>query len=255
MVVTSQADATRAGARDARSRAATRSTPRSRRPSRSAVTQPFSTGLGGGAFVLICAGRRRGRRARRARDGAGRGDAATCTCEPGVPERASLARSARGRDAGLRGRPRAGARALRHALARRRAAPAIALAEQGFAIGPYHARMLEACARHGAARALRARPRASSSRRRARGAAPGWRLRAARPRARRCGGSRAQGPDAFYRGDVGRAIAEEVQAQGGLLTLGGPRRLRAEAARAAARPLPRLRGDLRSRRPRRAACR
>ena len=135
------------------------------------VTQPFSTGIGGGAFILL-----------RLADGevvaVDARETAPAAAEremylrPGVPERASvlgpLAVATPGLVAGLAlVQERWGTLPLARVLQ-----PAIRLAEQGFAIGPYHARMLEGLRAIGARGALRRRPRGSSSRRRERAPSP-----------------------------------------------------------------------------------
>ncbi len=213
MVVTSQVDATQAGvellaaggnAVDAAVAAAFAL----------AVTQPFSTGIGGGAFVLI-----------RLADGevvaldcretAPAAADADMFVRPGVPERASLrgglAVATPGLVEGLAlALARYGTRSLAEVLA-----PAIRLADAGFAIGPYHAGMLEEMRGHG----LDARfpetgriqfpPPGTPVR-------PGWVL-VQKDLARTLRAIAKRGPDAFYRGDVARRIAAEVKAEGGIL--------------------------------------
>lgn len=142
MVVTSQADATRAGvamlerggnAIDAAAAAAFAL----------AVTQPFSAGLGGGAFLLIhlADGRTIALDARETAPAAALRD---MFVQPGLPEQASLAGplavATPGFVAGLAlALEQHGSLPLAEVMA-----PAIALAEEGFPIGPYHVRMLEA---------------------------------------------------------------------------------------------------------------
>jgi gamma-glutamyltranspeptidase/glutathione hydrolase len=213
MVVTSQVEATRAGhallaaggnAVDAAVAAAFAL----------AVVQPFSAGLGGGAFVLIrtADGRAVAVDARETAPAAATADMFT---RPGVAENASLmgplAVATPGFVAGMAlTLERFGSCSLADVLA-----PAIALAEHGFPIGPYHARMLAAMAERGMrerfAETARIQFPASGP------PLPGWRLvqsdladtlrRIAR-----------DGPDVARSGDIAGAIAEEVQAHGGILT-------------------------------------
>ena len=140
MVVTSQADATRAGvaileaggnAVDAAVAAAFAL----------GVTQPFSTGIGGGAFILIrtADGRVAAIDARETAPAAATPDMYT---RPGVAARASvsgpLAVATPGLVAGLDlALARYGTKSLSECLQ-----PAIALAETGFEVGPYAARLM-----------------------------------------------------------------------------------------------------------------
>jgi gamma-glutamyltranspeptidase/glutathione hydrolase len=213
MVVTSQGDATRAGvaifeaggnAVDAAVAAAFAV----------CVTQPFSTGIGGGAFVLI----RRASGEVVAIDGRETAPAAAARdmfVQPGVPEDASrvgaLAVATPGLVAGLAlALERYGTLPLARVLE-----PAIALAEQGFAIGPYHARMLEGLREHGLAARFPETARIQFP-----GEGParqGWRLvqpelgASLRLLAR-------EGPAAFYRGAIAAAIADYMKQTGGLVT-------------------------------------
>jgi gamma-glutamyltranspeptidase/glutathione hydrolase len=213
MVVTSQAEATRAGLRllesggnavDAAVAAAFAI----------AVTQPFSAGLGGGAFVLIRSADGRAV-AIDARETAPAAATPDMYVRPGVAPDASLAGPlavatpsfVSGMAIALE---RYGTRSLNEVVA-----PAIELAEQGFPIGPHHVRMLGFVAQRGLRERFQetARIQLPPS-----GVAlrPGWRLvqtdlaetlrRVAR-----------DGPEVMLRGDVAGAIAEEVQAQGGIL--------------------------------------
>jgi gamma-glutamyltranspeptidase/glutathione hydrolase len=214
MVVTSQADATRAGvamlerggnAVDAAVAAAFAL----------AVTQPFSAGLGGGAFLLIH--RADGSSvALDARETAPAKASRDMYLRPGVPERASLlgplAVATPGFVAGLAlALEEHGSVSLAEALA-----PAIALAEQGFAIGPYHARMLAFMAARGMPERfpetgrIQFPPAGEAPR-------PGWRLvqsDLARTLRRIAG----EGPQVFYRGDLARAIAADQRKNGGLVS-------------------------------------
>ncbi len=212
MVVSSQADATRAGleqlaaggnAVDAAVAAAFAI----------GVTQPFSTGVGGGAFVLLrlADGRVLALDARETAPAAADRD---MFVRPGLPERASLwgglAVATPGLVAGLvELLEQHGTRSLPEVLA-----PAIRLAAEGFPIGPYHARMLEAMRARGLAERFPETARIQFPPQPAR---PGWRLvqtdLAATLRA-----LAARGPEAFYTGETARRIAEAVKAHGGVLT-------------------------------------
>jgi gamma-glutamyltranspeptidase/glutathione hydrolase len=214
MVVTSEAHATRAGhtlleqggnAIDAAVAAAFAL----------AVTQPFSAGLGGGAFLLIRTADGQAV-ALDARETAPAAATADLFVRPGVPEHASiagpLAVATPGFTTGLAlALERYGTRSLADVLA-----PAIALAEQGFPIGAYHARML---ARMGGLGLPQRFPETGRIQFPAQGVtpAPGWRLvqsdlaETLRRIAR-------EGPEVMQRGDVAGWIVEEVQAQGGILS-------------------------------------
>jgi gamma-glutamyltranspeptidase/glutathione hydrolase len=214
MVVTSQADATRAGhamlarggnAVDAAVAAAFAL----------GVTQPFSAGIGGGAFLLIrtADGQAVALDARETAPAAAERD---MYVQPGVPERASLAGplavATPGFVAGLAlALEQHGTLSLATALA-----PAIALAEQGFAIGPYHARMLGFMQRMGmpvrfpeTARIQFPPPGEAP--------APGWRL-VQTDLAQTLRRIAAEGPDVFYRGDIAAAIAADQRKNGGLVS-------------------------------------
>ena len=214
MVVTSQADATRAGvamlevggnAVDAAVAAAFALS----------VTEPFSTGLGGGAFILI-----------RVPDGEvvaiDTRETAPAAADrdmyvrPGVPEGASLlgplAVATPGLAAGLGlALERYGTLPLAQVMA-----PSIALAEEGFAIGPRHARMLEFMRARGLAQRF---PETARIQFPGDGVAaqPGWRLVQTDLAAtlRRIA---LQGPDVFFRGEIAEAIADHMKSLGGLLT-------------------------------------
>ena len=214
MVVSSQADATRAGvamlesggnAVDAAIATAFAV----------GVTQPFSTGIGGGAFILI-----------RAADGdvvaIDARETAPAAADrdmyvrEGVPERASLAGplavATPGLVSGLAlALERYGTKPLAEVMA-----PAIALAGDGFAIGPRHARMIEFMRGRGLAvnfpetAAIQFPPDGTPAR-------PGWRLVQADLAATLRRIAR-EGPPGFYEGPVARAIAAGVKERGGILT-------------------------------------
>jgi gamma-glutamyltranspeptidase/glutathione hydrolase len=180
-----------------------------------AVTEPYHSGLGGGGFLLV-----------RLADGsafaldARETAAAAATRDmfvrPGVAADASrlgpLAVATPGLVAGLaEALARWGTKPLATVMA-----PAIRLAEDGFEIGVRHARVLGIVSEMG----LPARfpetariqlPPDGKPR-------PGWRLvqpelaKTLRTIAR-------EGPDAFYRGGIAKAIAAEMERQGGLVTL------------------------------------
>jgi gamma-glutamyltranspeptidase/glutathione hydrolase len=180
-----------------------------------AVTQPYSAGLGGGAFVLIRSADGRAV-AIDARETAPAAATPDLFVRPGVPERASLvgalAVATPGFTSGLaRALERYGTRSLADVLA-----PAIELAEQGFPIGPNHARMLERMAATGLPQRF---PETGRIQFPADGRAPlpGWRLVQA-DLAETLRRIAREGPDVMQRGDVAGEIAETVQADGGILT-------------------------------------
>jgi gamma-glutamyltranspeptidase/glutathione hydrolase len=180
-----------------------------------AVTQPFSAGLGGGAFVLV-----------RAADGEVAAIDARETA-PAAADRDMYVRPGVAPDASLKGALAVATPGFVRgmALAQERygrlswaqvLAPAIRLADEGFEIGPYHARML------GRMRALGLPkffpetgwiqfPRAGTE------ARPGWRLRQ-KDLATTLRTLAEQGPDAFYTGEIARRIAAEMERRRGLLT-------------------------------------
>ncbi len=214
MVVASQSDATRAGVEmlEAGGNAIDAAVATA---FALAVSQPFSTGLGGGAFLLL-------RRADGsvfaldARETAPAAADAEMYVRPGVPERASmfgpLAVATPGLVAGLAlAQERWGTLGLERVMQ-----PAIRLAEQGFAIGPYHARMLENLRAAGFAARLGETARIQFPPDAAR-AEPGWRLRQP-DLARTLRLIATQGPDVFYRGEIAVAIADELARTGGLVT-------------------------------------
>jgi gamma-glutamyltranspeptidase/glutathione hydrolase len=214
MVVASQSDATRAGVEmlEAGGNAVDAAVATAFALS---VTQPFSTGLGGGAFLLL-------RRADGsvvaldARETAPAAADADMYVRPGVPERASmfgpLAVATPGLVAGLAlAQLRWGTLPLARVIE-----PAIRLAEQGFAIGPYHARMLEHLRAAGLAARLGETARIQFPPDGAR-AEPGWRLRQP-DLARTLRLIAERGPAAFYQGEVAAAIADTLAREGGLVT-------------------------------------
>jgi gamma-glutamyltranspeptidase/glutathione hydrolase len=180
------------------------------------VTEPYHSGIGGGGFLLVrlasgeafaldaretapaAATREMFRREGLAKDASRLGPLSVAT--PGLV--AGLAEAL----------ARWGTKPLPEALA-----PAIRLAEEGFAIGPRHARVLGAAAEMG----IPARfPETARIQLPPGGKppAPGWRLvqpelaKTLRTIAR-------EGPDAFYRGGIAKAIAAEMERQGGLVKL------------------------------------
>jgi len=179
------------------------------------VTQPFSTGIGGGAFILI-----------RLADGTvvaidGRETAPGAAdrdmyVRPGVAEDASaygaLAVGTPGIVAGLAlALERYGTLPLAQVMA-----PAIRLARDGFAIGPYHVEMMEWKRPKLEGRfpeTLRVQyPPAGVA------LEPGWRL-VQTDLAHTLEQIAEHGPRAFYEGKIAKAIAASVQEGGGLLTL------------------------------------
>ena len=214
MVVTSQADATRAGhamlvqgdnAVDAATAAAFAV----------GVTQPFSTGIGGGAFVLVRLGPGR-YVAIDARETAPARATRDMFVRPGVADDASLrgglAVATPGLVAGLVAvQERYGSLPLRTVLA-----PAIRLAGDGFEIGPYHARMIERMreslsgdARFAETVRIQFPPEGVA-------AEPGWRL-VQRDLADTLEAIARDGPRAFYEGAIARAIARTMRETGGVL--------------------------------------
>jgi gamma-glutamyltranspeptidase/glutathione hydrolase len=182
-----------------------------------AVTQPFSAGVGGGAFLLI---RTPDKRivALDARETAPAAATREMYLHPGLPERASLfgplAVSTPGFVAGLLlALEQYGSLPLPDVME-----PAIALAEHGFDIGPYHARLLQ---RVGSRFGIRERfPGTAQIQYPPEGEpiVPGWRLvqeDLARTLRRIADAGRA----GFYEGAVARAIADDMAKSGGLVTL------------------------------------
>ena len=214
MVVTAQVDSTRAGvamlalggnAVDAAVAAAFASS----------VTEPYSAGIGGGAFILLrlASGALVAIDARETAPAAATRD---MYLGPDVPERASLegplSVATPGLVAGLSlALERYGTMSLADVME-----PAIALARRGFEIGPYHVEELEW---------LRERdfPERFPETARIQFPPPGaplepdWRLvqsDLARTLEQIAGG----GPDVFYRGAVARAIADDMAKSGGILS-------------------------------------
>jgi gamma-glutamyltranspeptidase / glutathione hydrolase len=180
-----------------------------------AVTQPFSAGLGGGAFVLIRTGLGEVH-AIDARETAPAAATRDMFGQPGVPEGASLVGGlAVGTPGFVAGcalvLERWGSLPLSDVLK-----PAIALAEQGFAIGLYHANMIEAMRARGLAQRfpetarIQFPPEGTPAR-------PGWRLVQPELAAtlRRIA---AEGARAMYRGELADALAAAAQSRGGILT-------------------------------------
>ncbi|MCP5039871.1 MAG: gamma-glutamyltransferase [bacterium] len=214
MVVTSQADAARAGramlanggnAVDAAVATAFALS----------VTQPFSTGLGGGAFILIRTAQGQ-TVALDARETAPAKAHRDMYVADGVPERASVwGPLASGTPGLLRGLvlalERYGTLPLETVLE-----PAIVLAEQGFEIGPYHARMVARMRERLAAERFPETARIQWG-----GGEPievGWRL-VQKDLGRTLRTIANEGPDVFYTGRIGRKIVEHLQAQGGILSM------------------------------------
>ena len=177
------------------------------------VTQPFSSGLGGGAFVLIhtvdgetiALDARETAPARAHRD---------MYVAQGVPERASLHGPLAIATPGL-------VRGLALALERWGTLPlatvlepAIELAEQGFEIGPYHARMVGRVRNWLPAERFpeTARIQWGDNER----IEVGWRL-VQRDLASTLRAIAEQGPEVFYTGWVAKKLVDHVQGQGGLL--------------------------------------
>ena len=228
MVVSSQADAARAGASmlAAGGNAIDAAVATAFAVS---VTQPFSSGLGGGCFILI-------RRADGevialdARETAPAAATRDMYLAPGLPERASLwgplAVATPGLVAGLTtALEQYGSLPLAQVLA-----PAIALARDGFAIGPYHVRMIERMRRRLTAERF---PETARIQFPPGEATLGWRL-VQSDLARSLERIAAQGPRAFYQGEIAQAIARSQKTQGGLVTaadLKGYRPVAREAVR------------------------
>jgi gamma-glutamyltranspeptidase/glutathione hydrolase len=178
------------------------------------VTEPYHSGIGGGGFLLIhlASGETIALDARETAPAAATPDMFVA---PGVAEDASrngaLAVATPGLVAGLAlALERWGTKPLAEVLA-----PAITLAEEGFPIGLRHARILGIWRGLGLAERF---PETAAIQAPAPDLAPGWRLVQA-DLARTLRAIAREGPDAFYRGPIARAIAAEVQGRGGLLTV------------------------------------
>jgi len=180
-----------------------------------AVAQPFSAGLGGGAFVLI-----RGAdgtvAAIDARETAPAAADRDLFVRPGVPEGASL-------QGGLAVATPGFVRGMALVLERygtlpwpRVLEPAIRLAKQGFAIGSYHARVLEHMRLAGLPQRFPETgriqfPPAGMP------AKLGWVLRQ-EDLAKTLRRLAEEGADAFYTGEIAARIVEEVEKRGGILS-------------------------------------
>lgn len=179
------------------------------------VSQPFSAGLGGGVFVLI-----------RSADGKiaaidGRETAPAAAdrdmyLRPGVAQGASLLGALAVATPGfVRGMALALERYGTLPLARV-LEPAIRLAEEGFAIGSYHARVLEQMRLAGLPAFFPEtgwiqfpRPQVPAK--------PGWLLRQ-KDLAKTLRRLAARGPDAFYTGQTAARIVDEIKLREGLLS-------------------------------------
>jgi gamma-glutamyltranspeptidase/glutathione hydrolase len=178
------------------------------------VTEPYHSGIGGGGFLLIHLANGE-TIALDARETAPAAAHAGMFVAPGVAADASrsgpLAVATPGLVAGLAlALERWGTRSLPEVME-----PAIELAEQGFPIGMRHARILGVWHRLGHAERF---PETAAIQAPAPDLAPGWRL-VQSELAHTLRAIAKQGPDAFYRGPIARAIAGEVQQRGGLLTV------------------------------------
>jgi gamma-glutamyltranspeptidase/glutathione hydrolase len=179
------------------------------------VTQPFSAGLGGGAFALIrlADGTISAVDARETAPAAADRD---MYVRPGVSPEASLQGVLALATPGfVRGMAltleRHGALPLARVLE-----PAIRLAEEGFAIGPYHARVIERMRQKGLPEAF---PETGEIQFPGRDAVakPGWVLRQ-KDLAKSLRLIAEQGPDAFYQGEIAQRILAEVKRREGLLS-------------------------------------
>jgi gamma-glutamyltranspeptidase/glutathione hydrolase len=215
MVVASQADAARAGAAmlDAGGNAVDAAVATA---FALAVTQPFSAGLGGGAFALV-----------RLSDGSSQALDARETA-PAAASRDMYLRPGVAADASLRGGLAVATPGFVRGMAlllerwgtlplSRVLAPAIRLAKQGFRIGPYHARMLRHMGKTGLLEAfpetgrIQLPPSAAE-------AASGWVLRQ-EDLAGTLRRLAEQGPEAFHAGEIAQRIVAEVRRSGGILSV------------------------------------
>jgi gamma-glutamyltranspeptidase/glutathione hydrolase len=179
------------------------------------VTDPHHSGIGGGGFLLLRLADGRAL-AIDARETAPAGASRDMYVAPGAPERGSqlgaLAVATPGLVAGL---------ALAHERFASRPwaellAPAIRLAEEGFEIGPSHAAAVAFWQKMGLAARF---PETAAMQLPADGKPIRRGFRLAQPDlARTLRTLAAEGPRAFYEGPLAKAIADEVQKRGGLLT-------------------------------------
>jgi gamma-glutamyltranspeptidase/glutathione hydrolase len=179
------------------------------------VSQPFSAGVGGGMFALIrlADGEIVAVDARETAPAAADRD---MYVRPGVDRRASLAGGLAVATPGfVRGMAlmleRYGTLPLATTLE-----PAIRLADEGFPIGPYHARMLERMRQMGMPKFFPETgwiqfPRPGES------AREGWKL-VQKDKAATLRKLAAEGPDIFYTGQVAAQIVAAVKEHGGVLT-------------------------------------
>lgn len=179
------------------------------------VTQPFSSGLGGGAFILIRteAGETIALDARETAPAKAHRD---MYIEEGVPERASMVGPLAVATPGL-------VRGLALALERWGTLPlatvmqpAIELAQDGFEIGPYHARMVSRMRKYLSAERFPETARIQFND--GGEVSVGWRL-VQEDLANTMRIIATQGPESFYTGPVGKEIAREIKRLGGILTL------------------------------------
>jgi len=179
------------------------------------VTEPYHSGIGGGGFVLIhlASGQDIALDARETAPAAATRD---MFVRKGVAQDASrlgpLSIATPGLVAGLaEALARWGTKSLPDAMA-----PAIHLAEEGFAISPRHARILESVRATGFAQRFPETARVQLPPPE-RPITPGWRLVQPELAASLKTIAR-EGPDAFYRGAIAKAIVAEMERQGGILT-------------------------------------
>jgi gamma-glutamyltranspeptidase/glutathione hydrolase len=179
------------------------------------VSDAHHSGIGGGGFILIrlADGTAVAIDARETAPGAASAD---MYLQPGLPEHPSRVGALAVATPGLlKGLDLAlgefGTQSLSEVLA-----PAIRIAEQGFAIGPRHASLLRLWHQQGGPRLF---PGTAAIQLPPDGAPiePGWRL-VQTDLGRTLRLIAAEGPDVFYRGSLARAIAEAVRDRGGILT-------------------------------------
>ena len=177
------------------------------------VTQPFSTGIGGGAFVLI-----------RTAEGEVIAIDARETA-PAAASRDMYVVSGVAEDASVRGPLAAGTPGLVAGLVLAQEThgslplaqvlePAIRLSEEGYEIGPYQARMIGFMRQRLPAERF---PETNAIQFPEGEAEPGWRLVQA-DLGKTLREVAAKGTDGFYKGWVADAIAADMQARGGLVT-------------------------------------